>query len=112
VVSRVTIANADYLKNNRDAVRRYQIAYQKSVDSIYADLEGALKRFAEENKLEIETVRQASQYFGDKATHLIAPLKNFDEAVRQTLEFGLISEPLTEAQKKELVDIVYDPSKS
>jgi NitT/TauT family transport system substrate-binding protein len=112
VVSRVTIANADYLKHNRDAVRRYQMAYQKSVDSIYADLDGALKRFAEENKLEFETVRQASQYFGDKATHLIAPLKNFDEAVRQTLEFGLINEPLTEAQKKELVDIVYDPSKS
>lgn len=111
VVSRVTIANADYLKSHRDVVRRYQIAYQKSVDAIYANLDGALKRFAEDNKLEPETVREASRYFGDKATHLIAPLKSLDEAVKQAVEFGLINEPLTEAQKKELVDIVYDPSK-
>jgi NitT/TauT family transport system substrate-binding protein len=112
VVSRVTIANADYLKGHRDVVRRYQVAYQKSVDAVYADLDSALKQFAEDNKLEFETVRQASKYFGDKTTHLIAPLKNFDEAVKQSVEFGLINEPLTEAQKKELVDIVYDPSKS
>lgn len=111
VVSRVTIANADFLKNNRDVVRRYQVAYQKSVDAVYADLDGALKQFAEDNKLEFETLKQASKYFGDNESHLIAPLKNFDEAVKQALEFGLIKEPLTEAQKKELVDIVYDPSK-
>jgi NitT/TauT family transport system substrate-binding protein len=110
VVSRVTIANADYLKANRDAVRRYQIAYQKSVDAIYADFKGALRRFAEANKLDPEDVLHASKYFGDKATHELAPLKNLDEAIRQTMEFGLIKEPLTEAQKKELVDIVYDPN--
>jgi len=112
VVSRVTIANADYLKTHRDVVRRYQIAYQKSVDAIYADFEGALSRFAAANKLDPADVRQASRYFGDKATHALAPLKNLDEAIRQTMEFGLIKEPLTEAQKKELVDIVYDPSKN
>lgn len=110
VVSRVTIANADFLKSHRDVVRRYQIAYEKAVDTVYADLDTALKRFAEDSKLEFETVRQASRYFGDKEKHLIAPIKNFDEAVRQTLEFGFIGEPPTEAQKKEMIDIVYDPS--
>ena len=32
--------------------------------------------------------------------------------MRQTLEFGFIKEPLTPAQMKELVEIVYDPPKS
>ncbi|HEY5608977.1 MAG TPA: ABC transporter substrate-binding protein [Alphaproteobacteria bacterium] len=113
VVGRVTIVNADYLKEHRDVVRRYLIAYAKSVDYVYGPKhDDAVKWFADENKMDMAVTRAATKYFGTKADHALTPIKDLKAAMDQALEFGMIKEALTPAQLKDLVDIVYDPPKS
>jgi len=112
VVNRVTCTSADILKNNRDLVRRFLVAYQKAIDYVYGPhLDEALEMFASANNMSVAEAKEALNYFGDKKSHDMAPIENFDEAINQTVEFGLIKEKLTAAQVKELVDIVYDPHK-
>ena len=112
VVNRVTCTSADILKNNRDLVRRFLVAYQKAVDYVYGPhMDEALKMFADTNNMTVAEAREALNYFGDKKSHDMAPVEKFEEAVNQAVEFGLIKEALTPAQTNELVDIVYDPSK-
>ena len=112
VVNRVTCTSADILKNNRDLVRRFLVAYQKAVDYVYGPhMDEALKMYAEVNGMTLAEAKEALNYFGDKKSHDMAPIEKFEEAVNQAVEFGLIKEPLTPAQVKELVDIVYDPAK-
>ena len=109
VVSRVNATSANTLKTKRDALKRFTIAYLKSVDYVYgANREAAVKQFATENQMDFAVADDAVRYFG-KDKHAVAPIRGLDVAVKQAIQFGLIKEPLTEAQVKELVDIVYDP---
>ena len=113
VVSRVTAVSADYLKEHRDVVRRFQIAYDKALKFTYGPEGGeALKLFADLNQMDITTAQEVVKYFGTLEANELTPIRGFDDAVGQTVEFGLIKEPLTAAQKKELIDIVYDPKKA
>jgi len=41
----------------------------------------------------------------------LAPIGNLEGNVRLAVEYKMLSQPLTEAQMKELVDIVHDPRK-
>ena len=112
VVGRVGIANADYLKANRDVVRRFMIAWHKATEYIYGpDFDATVQWFAKQNQIDADTARMASKFFGAKQDRAVTPIKAFDVAHKQALEFGFIKEPLTDAQLKELVDIVYDPAK-
>ena len=112
VVNRVTCTSADILKNNPALVRRFLAAYQKAVDYVYGpNLEEALKMYAEVNKMTVAEAREALKYFGDKKSHDLAEFHRFDEAVNQTVEFGLIKEKLTDAQVKELVRLDHVPGK-
>ena len=111
VVNRVTCTSADILKNNPDLVLRFITAYQKAVDFVYGpSMNEALAMFAEANKMELAEAREAVKFFGDKKAHDLAPVERFEDAVNQAVEFGLIKEKLTDAQVKELVQIV-DPRK-
>jgi len=110
VVGRVGIANADYLKNNRDVVRRFLAAWDKTTNYIYGpDFDQIVQWFGKQNGLEPDVSRMASKYFGTKEDRAVMPIKHLDVAHKQALEFGFIKEPLTDAQLKELVDIVYEP---
>ena len=112
VVNRVTCTSADILKNKPDLVRRFLIAYQKSVDYVYGpNLDEALKMYAEVNQMTVAEAKAALKYFGDKESHDLAKLQRFDEAINQTVEFGLIKEKLTDAQVKELVQMSHVPGK-
>jgi NitT/TauT family transport system substrate-binding protein len=113
VVSRVTAVGADYLKSHRDVVRRFQIAYDKALHFTYGPEGGeALKLFADLNQMDIATAQEVVKYFGTLEANELTPIAGVDDAIAQTMEFGLIKEPLTAAQKAELIDIVYDPKKA
>ena len=107
VVSRVSLANADFLKKNRDVVRRFNIATQKALDDMHGPKhDEVVAWFAKENGSDPAVMRDASRMFGSKQQRLLAPIERFDEAVNQAVEFNLIKEKLTPAQVKEIVDIV------
>ena len=108
VVNRVTCTSADILKNNPALVRRFLAAYQKAVDYVYGpNMEEALKMYAEVNTMTLAEAKAALKNFGDKKSHDLGALQRFDEAINQTVEFGLIKEKLTDAQVKELLDLTH-----
>ncbi|MBM3485170.1 MAG: ABC transporter substrate-binding protein [Alphaproteobacteria bacterium] len=109
---RVNVANATWLAKNRETARKFMIGYQRALDWMYgAGKEEAIARFARFNNLDIAVAREAVTYY-PKTMIAIAPLMGLDKAVGLALEHKMIREPLTDAQKKELVDIVYDPRSS
>jgi len=112
VVGRVGIANADYLKGHRDVVRRFLIAWNKAIEYVYGPHhDEVVLWFGEQNHLEPDVSRMAAKYFGTKEDRAVMPIRHLDIAHNQALEFGFIKQPLTDAQMKELVDVVYDPTK-
>ena len=107
VVSRVSLANGDFLKKNRDVVRRFQVATQKALDLIYGPKQDeAVQWFAKVNDMDVDAIRRIAPMFGTKEQRALTPIQNFAGAVAQAVEFGLIKEPLTDAQLKEFVDLV------
>lgn len=110
-LSRTVVATSTkMLAERRDLVRRYLVAHRKAVDWVYrGNPDAALKQFAEENKIDIEVARDSTKYFGYETNN--AAIRGLDTAVKQAVAFKLIDAPLTDAQKKELVDVVYDPAR-
>ena len=107
VVSRVSLVNADYVKNNRDVVRRFQVATQKALDHIYGtEFDATVQWFAKLNDQDVDAIRRVAKMFGSKGQRTLVPIQRFDEAVNQAVEFGLIKEKLTEAQTKELLTVI------
>lgn len=107
VVSRVSLVNADYLKDHRDVVRRFQLATQKALDHIYGpEFDSVVQWFAQINEQDPAAIRKVAPMFGSKQQRALAPIQRVEEAVKQAVEFDLIKQPLTPAQLKELVDTV------
>lgn len=112
-VSRTVIATtARMLAEKRDLLRRYLMAYRKTIDWVYGgNLDAAIKLFAEDNKMDLEVARDVTKYFkrGDQEP---APVKGLDTMVAQAVRYNLLDRPITPEQMRELVDIPYDPGKS
>ena len=107
---RVNVANANWLAKNRDAARRFLMGYQRAIDWMFAEgKDEAIARFAKYNKLDPEFAREAAGFYKKEAIS-VAPFKGLDKAVSLAVDHKMIKEPLTEAQKKEILDIVYDPA--
>ena len=104
---RVNAANSDWLAKNRDAAVRYQRAHWKGVLAMY-DGEEAQQQYAKRWGLDMADVRRAPE-FSPLKHHTFAPFGNLDGLIKLAIEDKMIKEPLTEAQKNELVDIVYVP---
>jgi NitT/TauT family transport system substrate-binding protein len=106
---RVNIANANWLAKNRDAARRFMMGYQRAIDWMFGEGQNeAIARFAKYNKLDPDLAREAAGFYKKEAIS-VAPFKGLDKAVSLAVDHKMIKEPLTEAQKKEILDIVYDP---
>lgn len=107
VVSRVSLVNGDYVKNNRDVVRRFQVATQKALDYIYGPgFDATVEWFAKMNDQDVAAIKKVAPMFGNKQQRALTPIARFDEAVNQAIEFNLIKEKLTEAQTKELLTVI------
>ena len=104
---RVNAANSDWLAKNRDVAMRYQRAHWKGVLAMY-DGEDAQKQYAERWGIDMADVRRTPE-FSPLKHHTFAPFGNLDGLIKLAIEDKMIKEPLTEAQKKKLIDIVYDP---
>jgi NitT/TauT family transport system substrate-binding protein len=101
---RVNIANADYLKANKDTVARYMKAYRETIDCMYKE-ERCLKAYAEWlNISEAKARRTRDDFFPPES---INPDKviGLDTIVKDAVELKFTSQPLTKEQLTELIQI-------
>ncbi|MGE3932538.1 MAG: ABC transporter substrate-binding protein [Rhodospirillaceae bacterium] len=109
VASRVTITSVDFLAKRRDVARRFMVAHEKAVDWMYqGNMDAAAQILAEDSKIDIAAAREAAKFF-KKENHAMVPIHGLEKAVAQTVESGMLKDPLTPAQMAEIVDIVHRP---
>jgi NitT/TauT family transport system substrate-binding protein len=105
---RVAAANSDWLGKNRPVAERFMRAMWKATVAYYKGGEPMFQRFANHWKLDIQDARRGPEFtaLGEVA---FAPLGNIAGEAKLALQYDFIKEPLTEAQLKKLVDVVYAP---
>jgi NitT/TauT family transport system substrate-binding protein len=101
---RLNIANADYLKKNKDVVARYMKAYRETVNYLYTD-PNALKVYSDWLKItEAKAKRTRDDFFPRSA---IEPDKitGLDTIVKDAVALKFTASELTKAQLDDLIQI-------
>jgi len=104
---RVAAANAAWLGKNRAVATRFMRALWKATEAYYKGGEPMFKRFADKWGMDVRDVVKAPE-FATFAGAAYAPIGNIAGEAKLARDTDFIREPLTEAQFKQLVDIVYD----
>jgi NitT/TauT family transport system substrate-binding protein len=107
---RVNVTNSDLLTKKRSLVERFMKAYVKALDWMYDKPEESAAAFAKFNDISIEDARETVKFY-PRANLAVAPVSGMDKNVEQAIENKFIDKPLTAAQVKELIDVVFDPAK-
>jgi NitT/TauT family transport system substrate-binding protein len=101
---RLDIANATWLKDNKDVVTRYMKAYRETIDCMYKDPK-CLKIYSDWLKItEAKAKRTRDDFFPGDA---INPDKitGLDSIVKDAVELKFTAQPLTKEQLAELIQI-------
>lgn len=101
---RFDVANANWLKEHRDVAVRFMKATAKGQDALYTP--AGIKSYAERWGINLEDAKHAPEYT-PKSAVTFAPIGNLDGLVETALKLKMIKKPLTAAQKKEMIDIVW-----
>ena len=102
---RVQIINAQNLAAKKDAVARYMKAYNETVDWMYASPD-AVTRYIAFSGLSEPAVRLMLKEFIPKESLQTAKVMGIDESMKDAVQFKFIAAPLTDAQLKDLIQIV------
>lgn len=102
---RVNVVNADFLSAKRDAATRFMQVYADTIDWMYENQDAALARYAAANKIDAEVARNALDFY-PRAALAVAPIAGLDKSIAQAVEYKRLSEPLSAAQKAELVQLL------
>jgi NitT/TauT family transport system substrate-binding protein len=105
---RVNVANANALKEKRDAFVRFIKALSRSIDWAYSD-PGAIDNYAEIAKVPRALAQRTRDEFFPKQALQLSEVKGLDVTLKQALEFKYISAPMTVAEAQGLLDILYRP---
>jgi NitT/TauT family transport system substrate-binding protein len=106
ISGRVNIAHADFVKNRRAVATKFMTVLDNCIDWAYANIDEATKMYATLNKVSPDVARQSIEFY-NRETLAFAPIKGFDESIQQAIEGKFIDAPPTEAQIKDMMDIVY-----
>src|SRR5262249_8164127 len=100
---RVNLTNVNTLQNRRDAIVRFNRAYQETVDWMYSD-PAALKHYAEYSSLPEKIVMRVRSLIPKES---LAPgrVEGIDQIMADAVAGKFIPAPLTPEQVKELVQI-------
>jgi NitT/TauT family transport system substrate-binding protein len=109
IVSRVNIANADFIKNRREVGQRFLKILNECIGWMYDNKAEAAKIYATLNKID-ETTANRSLIYYPQANMALAPLRGIDEAVRQAIADKFIEKAPTQGQMKNLIDLLFPPS--
>jgi NitT/TauT family transport system substrate-binding protein len=108
---RVNVANANSLKQKRDALTRYIRALSRAIDWAYANA-AAVDAYAEIAKVPRALAQRTRDDFYPKESLQLAEVKGLDLTLKQALEFKYIASPLSVADvQSKLIDILYKPGK-
>jgi NitT/TauT family transport system substrate-binding protein len=100
---RWNITNLDMLAKRADAIRRYMQAYRETIDWMYREA-AALDCYADYAKLPASQVRNVRDYIPKTAVDP-GRIAGMDEIIADAVQLKFITAPLTEPQKKELVQM-------
>jgi NitT/TauT family transport system substrate-binding protein len=105
---RVNVANADALKERRDAFVRFIKALSRAIDWAYSD-PTAIDNYAEIAKVPRALAQRTRDEFFPKESLQLAEVKGLDVTLKQALEFKYITSAMTVAQAQGMLDILYKP---
>jgi NitT/TauT family transport system substrate-binding protein len=105
---RVNVANANVLKERRDAFVRFIKALSRAIDWAYSD-PGAIDHYAEIAKVPRTLAQQTRDEFFPKEALQLAEVKGLDVTLKQALEFKYITLPMSLADAQGMLDILYKP---
>jgi NitT/TauT family transport system substrate-binding protein len=101
---RVNIANANYLKNNSDAVKRYMNAYRETVAFMYND-PAALKIYADWLGISVEKAKRTRDEFFPPPAIEPDKIVGLDTIVKDAVELKFTANELSKEQLAELIQI-------
>jgi NitT/TauT family transport system substrate-binding protein len=105
---RVNVANANALKEKRDAFVRFVRALSRAIDWAYSD-PGAIDNYAEIAKVPHALAQRTRDEFFPKQGLQLSEVKGLDVTLKQALEFKYISAPMSVADAQGMLDILYRP---
>lgn len=103
---RVNVANADWLKKNRDVAERFLRATWKGMEFQYQLTDRGVKRYADKWGLDPQDIKDAPKFIPFH-TVTYQPFGNLEGLIRTAIELKMLREPLTDQQKKDLIDFVW-----
>lgn len=105
ISARVNIAHTNFLKNKREAAKKFFKVLDECVDWAYKNTDQSLKMYAELNKVSPLVASQALKFYGrDKLR--FTPVKGFDESIKAAIDGKFIDKDLTAQQKTDIVDLL------
>ena len=102
---RVIVANAQALEKRKDAIDRFMQAYRETIDYMYSDNPQVLKDYAAFVQVPEATAKRVRDEFFPKS--LVDPdaIKGLDSVMKEAVNLKFITEPLTQKQLDELIQI-------
>ena len=102
---RVIVANAQALEKRKDAIDRFMQAYRETIDYMYSDNPQVLKDYAAFVQVPETTAKRVRDEFFPKS--LVDPdaIKGLDSVMKEAVNLKFITEPLTQKQLDELIQI-------
>lgn len=102
---RVIVANAQALEKRKDAIDRFMQGYRETIDYMYSDNPQVLKDYAAFVQVPETTAKRVRDEFFPKS--LVDPdaIKGLDSVMKEAVNLKFITEPLTQKQLDELIQI-------
>ncbi len=101
---RLNIANADYLKKNKDIVARYMKAYRETVNYLYTDPK-ALKVYSDWLKITEAKAKRTRDGFFPRSAIEPDKIVGLDTIVKDAVALKFTASELTKAQLDDLIQI-------
>lgn len=101
---RVLISNAAFIANHKEELTRFMAAYRETFEWMYAS-DDAVSAYVKFAKSSPEAVKRLRTDFIPKSMEDPDKFSGIESLMKNAIAFKMISEPLTDAQIKELVQI-------
>src|SRR5262245_30139400 len=105
---RVNVANANVLKEKRDALVRFVQVLERSIDWAYSAA-GAIDNYAEIAKVPRALAQRTRDEFFPRESLQLTQVKGLDVTLKQALEFKYINAPMSVAAAQGMLDLLYQP---
>jgi NitT/TauT family transport system substrate-binding protein len=108
---RVNVANANALREKRDAFVRFVRVLSRAIDWAYSN-PAAIDNYAEIAKVPRALAQQTRDEFFPKEALQLTEVKGLDVTLKQALEFKYITAPMSVADAQGMLEILYRPETS